>query len=536
MNFTAPPESLRTVNDVIESKATQNGSRTFLRYHDRTISYAELDRKANAIANQLLERGVESGDQVCLFLYNSPEHLFAFFALAKIGAVAIPVDTRFTGDTLTYVLTESDANVVIVDSHTRSDYEPVRDRVPNITTEYFIGDDDKQHPYRKFDELLDGDDSTVPAASVDQSDEITLTFVQRHPADQPKGVVMPHFSYVNTGWEAAMNLFDYSEDDRIFTTLPLYSIFTFQLGVMGSLLADGEFVLDDKFDPEVFWERIDAHDATIFLYLSRMLSVLYNQDIDPENSTTSAELAVGASTGFTPDIDLFENFEERFDVTILEGYGSTQTSTVAVYNRVDDRRLDSVGKPPSYAEVEIVDENDWPVPIGERGEIVVRPTRPNTMMKGYYNDPERTIEDFRNQWIHTGGIGYKDADGYVYFVTTEENSIYRGRIAGRISSLEIESVINAKSSVEQSAVFGVMNEDGSEDIMAVVVPKAGIDISPVGICKHCEQRLPYLKVPRYIRIQEELPRTSSGKVNKQTLQDDDRSDAWDRESGFELSR
>ena len=536
MTPSAPPESLRTVNAVVEERAAQNGTDTFLWYHDREVSFAELDRKSNAVANELRARGVSPGDHVCLFLYNSPEHLFAFFGLAKLGAVVTPVDTRFTGETLASVLTHSDADVIILDPQTRDDYEAVRDRVPNLTTEYFVGEGDRNHPYRDFRTLLDGDVGAEPDVEVDESDPVSLTYVQRHPTDRPEGVLMPHFSYVNTGWEAAMNLFDYSQHDRVFTTLPLYSIFTFQLGVMGSLLADAEFVLDDKFDPEVFWERLEAHDATIFLYLSRMLSVLYNQETDPEGGTVSAELAVGASTGFTPDVDLFEGFEERFGITVLEGYGSTQTSTLATYNRTDDRLLESVGKPPSYAEVRIVDENDWPVPTGERGEIVVRPTRPNTMMLGYYKDPERTIEDCRNQWIHTGGIGYKDEDGYVYFVTTEENSIYRGRVAGRISSLEIESVIDAMSAVRESAVVGVLDVDGSEEIMAVVAPEADAEITPVDVCRHCEQRLPYLKVPRYIEIRDRLPRTNAGKVKKGALVEGRRTDAWDRESGYELSR
>jgi acyl-CoA synthetase (AMP-forming)/AMP-acid ligase II len=211
-------------------------------------------------------------------------------------------------------------------------------------------------------------------------------------------------------------------------------------------------------------------------------------------------------------------------------------STLATYNRLGDRNLKSVGKPPSYVELDIVDEDDWPVPTGERGEIVVRPTRPNTMMKGYYGNPEQTIEDCRNQWIHTGGIGYRDEDGYVYFVATEENSLYRGRIAGRISSLEIESVIDALPAVEHSTVIGVMNEEGGEDIKAVVVPAEDADVTPVEICRHCEKQLPYLKVPRYIEIRDDLPRNPSGKIRKQDLQSEGTNGAWDRESGYELSR
>lgn len=536
MSDVQPPESIRTVRDALEAKAKEREAEQFLQYHDQTLTYGELDRQVNRVANGFLNQGITPGDHVGLFMYNSPEYIIAFFALAKIGAVATPIDTRFTGDTLAYVLSESDINELVLDSTTRSDYEAVQSRVPEVTTEYFLGEAADDHHYSDFQSLREGSDSTPPETSVHERDTVSLTYIQQHPTNQPRGVLMPHFSYVNTGWEAANNLFDYSEDDRIFTTLPLYSIFTFQLGVMGTLLSNSEFVFENRFEPELFWDQIETYDATIFLYLSRMLSVLYNQAIEPDGGTTSAELAVGASPGFASDEELFRNFEERFDLTILEGYGTTQVSTLAVYNRRDDQNLQSVGKPPSYVELDIVDENDWPVPTGERGEIVVRPTRPNTMMKGYYGNPEQSLEDCRNQWIHTGGIGYRDENGYVYFVATEENSLYRGRIAGRISSLEIESVINALPTVAHSTVIGVVNEDGGEDIKAVVVPADDTDVTPVEISHHCEKQLPYLKVPRYIEIRDELPRTPSGKIRKEDLQSESTDDVWDRESGYELSR
>lgn len=536
MTGSVPPRKVRTVKDAVESKAADNDDAMFLRYRDRTITYSELNQKANAIAENFLTQGIEPGDRVGLYLYNSPEYIFTFLALAKIRAIATPIDTRFTEDTLVHVLTESDVDAVFVDSQTQTDYETVRKQAPESTIEYFIGEQPVESSYRNFNDLLDGYRSSSPNIAVEESDPVSLTYVQQHPTDQPKGVLMPQFSYVNTGWEAGQNLFNYSATDRVFTTLPLYSIFTFQLGVMGTLLSDATFVLEDGFVPERFWEQIDRYEATVFLYLSRMLSVLYNQDSNTGDNDTPAKLAIGASPGFASDEELFRNFEERFNITILEGYGTTQVSTLATYNRLGDKNLESVGKPPSYAEVEIVDENDWPVKTGERGEIVVRPTRPNAMMIGYHNDPKQTIEDCRNQWIHTGGIGYKDGDGYVYFVATKENSIYRGRIAGRISSLEIESVINALSTVDDSAVIGVMNEDGSEEIKAVVVPEDDADVTPVDICKHCEQQLPYLKVPRYIEIRSEFPRSQTGKIRRQDLTDTRKNGVWDRESGYELSR
>jgi acyl-CoA synthetase (AMP-forming)/AMP-acid ligase II len=533
---TSRPTPVSTVKEALERKTDEQGETTFLQYRDRELSYAELDRRANAIANGLRSRGVTPGDTVCLFLYNAPAYVTTYFALAKLGAVAAPIDTRFTGDTLSLVLSKTDAVTIFIDEDTREAYEAVRDDVSGLTTEYFVGEGTTDRPYREFASLLDADDIAPPDGTVEETDTLSVTFVQRYATEQPKGVLLPHYSYINTGWEVCENLFDVSQSDRVFTTLPLYSIFTFQLGVMGSLLADARFVLSDPFDPDTYWDLVEHHDASIILYLGRMLSVLYNRETDPEHETNPVDLAIGHGFGFGTDETLIRNFEERFDITVLEGYGVTQTATIATYNTPEDRRIGSSGHPVSYADVRIVDDHDWPVPTGETGEIVVRPTRPNTMLDGYYDDPEGTVELCRNQWIHSGDIGYLDEDGYLHFVANRDNSIYRGRIAGRISSLEIESVIDSQPAVRESAVVGIENERGSEEIKAIVVPVDGVDLNPADVCRHCEQQLPYLKVPRYIEVRADLPRNPSGKIRKEELRSTAQPSIWDRKSGYDLSR
>ncbi len=533
---TVPPQSLRTVKDAVETKAREHGEKTFIQYDGDELTYAGLDRRSNAIANALSSRGIEPGDTVCLFLYNSLPYVTTYLALAKLGAVAAPIDTRFTGETLSLVLSETDASTILIDSRTRHEYESVREEVPNITSEYFVGHQPPDRSYRAFETLLSAEEAAPPDVTVSETDSLSVTFIQRYATEQPKGVLLPQYSYINTGWEVSDNLFEFDADDQLFTTLPLYSIFTFQLGVMGALLGDARIALSGPFDPDRFWQQVDRHEATIILYLGRMLSVLYNQRTEHRHENNPVDLAIGHGFGFGTDETLIENFEDRFDITVLEGYGVTQTATIATYNTPDDRRIGSSGRPVSYANVQIVDDNDWPVPTGESGEIVVRPTRPNTMLQGYRDDPEETVELCRNQWIHSGDIGYLDEDGYLHFVANRDNSIYRGRIAGRISSLEIESVINSQPSVRESAVVGVENESGSEAIKAVVVPQEDADLNPVDICRHCEQQLPYLKVPRYIDIRSELPRNPSGKIRKGELRSTARQDTWDRESGYELSR
>ena len=535
MSAPGPPAGSETLGGALEAAAENAGDRPFVRYRGKTLTYAELDERANVLANGLAARGIGDGDTVCLFMYNSMEYVSLYFALAKLGAVVAPIDTRFTGETLAAALEKSDAETIVVDDRTRGAYESVRRDVPNITAAYFVGDRPSDRPYRPFASLLDGD-GTPPDRGCRGSDTASVTFVQRRATERPKGVLLPQYAYINTGREAADELFGFDADDRIFTTLPLYSIFTFQLGVVGALVSGAEFVFSGPFDPETYWRDVEACEATVILYLGRLLSVLNGRYDGPEPMDNPVELAIGHGFGFGTDEALIREFEERFDITVLEGYGVTQTSTIATYNTPEKRRVGSSGKPVSYADVEIVDENDWPVETGESGEIVVRPRRPNTMLQGYLNEPERTVEVCRNQWIHSGDIGYKDEDGFVHFIANEDNSIYRGRIAGRVSSLEIESVIDAAADVETAAVVGVEDRRGTEEIKAVVVPEDGASLSPIDVYEHCKRSLPYLKVPRYVEIRSELPRNPTGKIRRRGLEAEGIRSAWDREAGYEFSR
>lgn len=530
-----PPAEIDTLGAALEWKSADAPDVPFIRYRDERLTYAELDGKVNVVANELRRRGISEGETVCLFLYNSLEYVYLYFALAKLGAAVAPIDTRFSGETLSVALGKSGAETIFIDDRTREAFEDVRPDVSNVTTVYFVGPQPDQRSYRTFASLLEGDD-TPPNGTPDQSDTASVTFVQRRATEQPKGVCLPQYAYVNTGWEVANRLFEFDEEDRIFTTLPLYSIFTFQLGIVGSLFAEAEFVLSDPFDPDTYWELVDGCEATIILYLGRLLSVLNSRYAGSGTMENPVEMAIGHGFGFGTDETLIREFEERFDVTVLEGYGITQVSTIATYNTPGDRRIGSSGKPISYTEVEIVDENDWPVAPGDSGEIVIRLKRPNTMFHGYLNEPEQTVDVCRNQWIHSGDIGYKDEDGFVYFIANEDNSIYRGRIAGRVSSLEIEGVIDTHSGVQESVVVGVENQRGTEEIKAVVVPEAGATLSPIDVYQHCKQSLPYLKVPRYVEICEELPRNPTGKIRRTSLKERGVEDAWDRDVGYEFSR
>jgi len=529
------PDSVRTLGALLEQRAAERGDETFFHFDGESYSYADLNATANAIANELYASGVNPGDTVCLYMYNRPEFLYSHFALTKLGAVAVPIDTRFTGESLAHVLAESDAEIVILDADTESAYDTVQNDVSLITTDFFVGSKPTDGPYRDFDRLLEGDDSSAPNVDVGGADPCAVLYVQRYQRAHPQGVVLPHYSYVSTGRTSCQDLLPLSADDCIFTTLPFYSSFPMQIGVAGALIAGGEFAFEKQFDNDRFWDWIRQYDATVFLYLGRMLSVLYNQAESPDDAENPTEYAIGNGFGLETDDTMIANFERRFDTTVLEAYGITPTATLATSNRPEDCRLGSVGRPAANVDVKVVDEDDWEVPTGETGEIIVRSAEPNTMLCEFFNDPELTAEVCRNQWIHTNDVGYVDEDGYLYFVANKKNTIHIGRVAGRISSLEIESVIEAHPAVAEAVVFGVSTGADDEDIKAVVVSDPDATVSPIAVSEHCEKQLTYHKLPRYIEICEDIPRAVSGKVRKDLLRDTSSPDVWDRKSGYDLN-
>lgn len=536
MNQKIPPGAPRTLGTLIEEKATKLGDQQLLRFRDESYSYAEFNRTVNAIANEFHHQGVEEGDMVSVLLYNRPEFLLAIFALAKLGAVFVPIDTRYTGDYLRHIFSETESEVVILDEYTRSAYEDIRTDLTSINTEFFVGDTAGNHAYREFDQLLEGDESEPPTVEVDGADICSVNYVSRYSNGTPTGIMLPHYAYLHTAWEATQNILGLSSSDCIFTTQPFYGCYPIQVGVVGSIVIEGQFAFETQFQRDKFWKWIRTYDATVFLYLGRTLSVLHNQETN-QTSENPVKYAMGHGFGYDTDADLIAGFEDKFDITVVEAYGITPTSSHGITNYPDERKLGSIGQPLPHIDVKIVDEHDWEVPTGETGEIVIQTTRPNTIARGFYNNPELFSDVFRNQYLHTNDIGYKDEEGYIFFVANKNNSIQLGRVGGRISSLEIESVIDAHPDVANSVVLGVENDMGDEAIKAVVIPRSGATLRPVEVSKHCEQQLMYQKLPRYIEIREDLPRTSTGKVPEEELRDTRiENGVWDRESGYELNR
>ena len=271
-------------------------------------------------------------------------------------------------------------------------------------------------------------------------------------------------------------------------------------------------------------------------YVGAISYFMWNTSPVPEEKQHKVKLVLGSPAPH----DIIEEFMERFNFKFMEGYGLTEIGQCTWMRPGEVFRVGSCGKEAPGYEIKIGDpETDEEVPRGEIGEIIVRPRTPNVMLYYYNKMPEKTVQDFRNFWFHTGDAGRMDKDGYIYFVDRVKDYL---RCKGEnISSFEVEKIVGSHPDVEESGAIGVKAEAGryaEDELMIVVVPKKGKTIDPVKLIKFLEPKMPYFMIPRFIRFEESLPKTGTQRVQKNKLRDKGiTKDTWDmKKAGYKVKR
>ena len=343
-----------------------------------------------------------------------------------------------------------------------------------------------------------------------------------------KGVVLPY----GVGGVFAQGVVDTAKltsDDVSYVVHPLFHGNAQLMQVLPSLLVGARISLWPGFSASRWLDQVRACGATITNTLGVMVSFIYNQPKREDDADNPLRVMI---TLPAPS-DIAEDFERRFAVKCLEGYGMTEVGVIT-YRRLEEPfRIGSAGRAVEWCDVRIVDpETDEPLSPGEVGEIVARPKSTGIMMKEYNNVPGKTVEAWRNLWFHTGDAGEMDEEGYLYFRDRVKDVIRRR--GENISSFSIESVANAHSSVVESAAIAVPAEYGvgaEDEVKLCVVLKQGEELDPAELHEYCAQRMPYFAVPRYIEYISEIPKTANEKVRKNVLREQGITpNTWDREA------
>jgi crotonobetaine/carnitine-CoA ligase len=518
--------------EILEMKAEKNGENPFLYFRDNIITFTSLDKSVNKAANMLTELGVQKGEHVCLFLPNCPEFIYLWFGMAKIGAVMVPLNVNLRGDGLKYIINHSDAKWIVLDEKFYNSYAFVEKDLLNIRERIWLGESDRiPDNFKSFNRLFKGADKKVPpSVEIKDNDPLSLVYTSGT-TGPPKGAVISHFNYINSGHVWAEDVIGYRADDIFFTCLPLFHINAQFFTTMGSVVSGRPFILREKFSASQFFNEIRRYGATIFNYIGGMLTILMKQPQRVDDSINPARATFG---GAAPR-EIWQDFEKRFNVTIIEGYGLTESGGVSLCNPLQRIKVGSIGKPLRFCDVTIWDENYQEIPENVTGEIVIKEKIPYSMFLNYYKQPDKTDEAWDGGWFHSGDRGYKDQEGYFYFVDRAKDCIRRR--GENISSFDIEKVINSHPSVLESAAVAVPSELGEDEVKVYILLKPQETLDPIDLINYCEDRMAYFMIPRYVEFVQELPKTPTERIQKFELRKKGIGDAWDREAaGYKLKR
>jgi crotonobetaine/carnitine-CoA ligase len=525
--------------EILRKRAEDHPDRDYLKFADRPwVSYGEINARANRVANALVARGVEPGESVSVMLPNCEEFLPVWFGILKAGAVMSSINTAYKGDFLSWTINLVEARKLVVSDLYLDRLDLIKDELPKLEHVIVHESGKREGPdpalrWEPLSELMSAPDSE-PGIAYSWTDDARIMFTSGT-TGRSKGVIKQNAAdyFSARGLLEGLAVLkggDVSSlaGDTFFSCLPLFHSNAQVLSGYPALVAGGRVAYVERFSSSRFWKQVIEAEATIFNSIGAVSYFIWSippSDLDRAHKVHTVFAAPAPK-------DIYHEFEERFGVRFIEGYGLTETGMATYMDPTRPPIPGSCGKANPGYEVTIVEPGtDRPLPPDTPGEIVVDMKIPNIVMRAYYGMPEKTAEDFRNLKLHTGDLGRMDPDGYVYFMDRVKD--YIRRRGENVSSMEVEKIVSSHDAIREAAAIGVKAGEGAsseDEIMVVAIPE-GQAPDPVELTHWLAERMPYFMVPRYLRFVNVLPKTPTERVQKVKLRDEGiTADTWDREA------
>lgn len=525
----------RVLPDVLRIRAEESCDTRFFRtVGGPTVSYGEAYARACAVANGLVEMGVERGDCVVVMAENSLDSITSWLGIHVAGAVEVAINPAYRGATLVHALENSRARILLIAAPQLKRLAEVRESLTHLQTVVVYAGAEDVHEFRPHLPGLEmmaftaikGDASTAPDRPVQPYDLAAVVYTSGT-TGPAKGVMMPHGQvslFARLGIEGARM----DERDVHYCFVPLYHVAGKYMGIYGSMITGGSVIIDTKFSAPDWLPRVREYQATLSHVHGPLVEMIYKQPPTPHDADNPVTRIIASPFPAKIAVD----FERRFGLRGIETWGMTEV-TVPVWQPYDEPlRVGCCGRVRNdQFEFGIVDpDTDQALPAGQTGEFVLRPRKPWTIMQGYLHMPDATAAAWRNLWFHTGDHGHMDADGYVYFVDRGTERIRRR--GENISSYQIEAAALSHPSVRECAALGVPSEfEGDDDIMLYLIPVEEAVPRPEELIAFLARELPHFMVPRYVSLIDSFARTPTGKIQKATLRTTTiGTDVWDRKA------
>ena len=484
--------------------------RPAVRLDDTIISYARLDDLTARAAAWLRERGVRPGDPVGIMMPNVPQFPVFYFAVLRAGGAVVPMNPLLKAREVAHYLGDSGAGLVLA-------WETAADEAAAGAAT--AGAESVIVP--TIGEVAAWPSSPESEMIRRADDDTAVILYTSGTTGTPKGAELTHANMRRNAAVTATSLLALGPDDVVMGCLPLFHSFGQTCGLNAAVQSGACLTLIPRFSPAAALQVIERDRVTVFEGVPTMYVGLLGVGAG-ETDTSSLRLCV--SGGAALPVEILHGFEKEFGAVILEGYGLSETSPVATFNRRDQRKAGSIGLPVEGVELRLVGTSDGDadpdsasgeltdVPDGEVGEIAIRG---HNVMKGYWKRPEATAAVMRGGWFRTGDLGRADADGFYYIVDRKKELIIRGGY--NVYPREIEEVLYEHPAVLEAAVVGVPHPSLGEEVAAAVVLRPGIAATPDELREWVKQRVAAYKYPRHVWLTDGLPKGATGKILKREI-------------------
>ncbi len=492
-------------------------------FEDKRYTFSQLSERVNRLANGLLKLGIKKGDRVAFLQVNCNQCVETYFAVAKTGAIYMPLNFRAKGNELSYMINTAEATALLAGDR----YIPLIDSVrPELKyLKHTIAIENKHDDFLYYEDIISSSPADEVVTEIDENDTTILLYTAGT-TGFPKGVMLSHNSFAIYVMENVTPADPESNEGNILT-VPLYHVAGIQ-AMMAAIYGGRTLVMERQFEPAEWMELVEGEKANRAMMVPTMLKQLLDHpDFDKHDLSSIKVITYGAAPMPIPVIR--KALEVFPGVSFINAFGQTETaSTITALGPEDHvlsgteeekekklKRLASIGKPMSDVEMKVVDDDGKELPVDEVGEILARGPR---VMTGYWKDEEKTAKTIdKDGWVHTGDVGYVDEDGYYFLSGRSSDMIIRA--GENISPEELENVIRDHPKVEDVAVIGIPDETWGEEPRAVVIPKKGEKPTEEEIMEHCRKHLASFKRPRTVVFVDDLPRNPMGKLVKKDIRE-----------------
>ena len=498
-----------TVSELLRTSAQHTPDAPFIRFGDQVHGYGAVHDAACRYSTSLVAAGIAKGDLVAIMMKNSITFVEVYAALAHCGAAVVLINPEFRGYMLEYVLNDAGCRLIVTDSDLVGQIAESAPRLESLTHVLTSGGrSGVSVPGLQIAALVAAEIPMEPDPSTRPSDLHCVVY-SSGTTGPSKGIMISNAHALVKALEV-IRICAFTSDDVLYSPLPLFYSMGLLRGVLSVALTGSSIVLRDKFSVSAYWDDVRRSGATVAHSVFSLPLMLATQPASPGDRQHTLRCMFNARYD--------EAFEQRFGVRLIEGYGLTEAGN-AIYSRPDEPPVaGSCGRASDEWDVRLADPEGREVPVGEIGEILIRPLLPDRIMLGYLNKPEVTVAATRDLWFHTGDLATRDHEGFFF---------YRGRIkemirrrGQNISAWEVEQIVNGLDAVAESAAIPYPSEVGDDDLRVVVVPAPNETVDLIRLAEHCERNMPAFMVPRYLEIRAELPKTPSGRVEKYRLLED----------------